>query len=212
MLLNNRTKINLLWTGFAMFLLIFRVLYTKHIFFSFLAWNLFLAWIPLFISQILKNNLSKWKAIEASVAWFLFFPNSMYIITDFIHLKSASSMPYWYDIILISSFSISGLIIGYNSLDKVREFWSKKIKVRYVNIAIGVILFISAYGVYLGRFLRWNSWDALTNPIRLIEDVFNSLAHPFTSPKAWGVTIVYGIFLNLIYSMLYKTNSKQLTD
>ena len=70
-------------------LIVLRVMVTKQIGFLFLVWNLFLAFIPFFISSwlyLFKHRFSKITMLPFVALWLLFFPNAPYIITDIIHL------------------------------------------------------------------------------------------------------------------------------
>ena len=62
--------------------------------FWFLAWNLFLAWLPLLFALGLRLHLAKnpflhWKSIVLFVLWLGFLPNSFYLMSDLIHLQSS---------------------------------------------------------------------------------------------------------------------------
>ena len=65
-----------------------------------------------------------------------------------------------------------------------------------------VILFLSAFGIYIGRFLRWNTWDVLTNPLQLFRSVTDIFLNPSLYPRAWGFTLGYGILLFFIFMFL----------
>jgi|GEM_PF-154610 len=179
----------------------------------FLLWNLFLAWLPLYFSFNLVHIHEKHKAegkplngialfsfwLQA-LLWLLFFPNAPYIVTDFFHLqvKSINHIPLWYDLIMLTSFSCLGFALGFVSLWQVQSLvahkWGKKIAMLFVNI----VLLLSAFGIYLGRFVRLNSWDFFTNPVKLIGEVLNAL----TSFDCLGFTFMMFIFLSCFYTLL----------
>ena len=91
--------------AFTLFLLIIRIILSNELTYVFLAWNLFLAWIPFALSQTLGELKNRWKLFFLIGAWLLFLPNAPYIITDFLHLKQRAPVPYWYDILLLFSAS-----------------------------------------------------------------------------------------------------------
>jgi uncharacterized membrane protein len=169
--------------------------------FLFLNWNLFLAFIPLIVSSIvikfeIKSKIALFLAI---VIWIIFFPNSPYILTDLFHLKTRSSIPIWYDLIVILAYAWTGLMFGFVSLLQIEKLLSEFLSELKINILVILFFFISSFGVYLGRFLRWNSWDILTNPFGLFQDITHSFIYPLENTKTWGVTLLMGILLNFMY-------------
>lgn len=194
----------------AMFCLcasIFRCIYTGSSGFIFLNWNLFLAFIPWALSSLLiiKENIQKYKIAIGIILifWLLFFPNAPYILTDLLHLRRLRNMPVWYDLLLILSFAWTGLFFGFLSLLDIEKILSKKIKPFYVKIITSILLFIGSFGVYIGRYLRWNSWDIITRPLHLIYDIGERVINPFDHQTTWGLTIFMGIFLNMVYWSLH---------
>lgn len=186
---------------FTLLLLTVRIIITGQLVYIFLAWNLFLAWIPFAISTKLgeKENTSRWKTFLLLFLWLLFLPNAPYIITDFFHLKQRTPVPYWYDVLLVFSAAFNGLILGLMSLQKVEIFLISKFGSRKTTLVILVSFFLCAFGIYIGRFLRWNSWDIITNPGDIAEDIFDRLINPLDHFKTWSVTILFGTFLSLVY-------------
>jgi uncharacterized membrane protein len=180
-----------------------RCMYTGTKVFLFLNWNLFLAFIPWALTSfsMVKPAIQKSKvAIFILLCfWLLFFPNAPYIFTDLFHLRLQSSMPIWFDLLLILSFAWTGLLFGFLSLWDIERIMYKKIKRTYVTILSMVLLFIGSFGVYLGRYLRWNSWDIITEPFELMYDIGDRIMNPFEHQTTWGMTIFMGLFLNMIY-------------
>ena len=200
-----RLQITILLFLFSMFcfhLYVFRVFYTGSLEFLFLNWNLFLAFIPWLLSSliIIKNiQINKFLLTLLILTWILFFPNSPYILTDLFHLGMSSRAPIWYDLILILSYACTGLLFGFISLidlEKILSRFFSKGKVIFITIGF---LFLSGFGIYIGRYLRWNSWDVINNPIPLFSDILNRFANPIAHPRTWGLTILLGILLNLLY-------------
>ena len=174
--------------------------------FIFLNWNLFLAWIPYLIALSLPS-LHRYfgsKIIIAGIllTWLLFFPNAPYIITDLLHLKKRVFIPFWYDVMLLVSFGWTGLMLGFLSLYEVQLFLQKIINRSLAWIfSIGSI-FLCSFGIYLGRFQRWNSWDIFTDPISLLTEAFTPLVHPMDYAKTLGLPVVFSAFLILGYLTL----------
>lgn len=182
---------------------VFRILNTGTFHYFFLNWNLFLAILPwVFSTAILlvpKLNKNKYVTIFSILVWLLFFPNAPYILTDLFHLKLKTSVPLWYDLILILSFAWVALIIGFLSLLDIEKIFNSQFHFAYPKMLSVLLLFLSSFGIYIGRFLRWNSWDILTHPFGLATDIAVRILHPFQHPTTWGVTVFMGLFLNLAY-------------
>lgn len=201
---SSRSKINVLlimMTIFCFSLSAFRYYISDTKVFLFLNWNLFLAWIPLLLSSfVLAFSIrSKISLIFIIVVWILFFPNSPYILTDLFHLRARNEIPIWYDLIVILSYAWTGLICGFISLNDIEKRLSDYGKRNVINGVIVFFLFMSSFGVYLGRFLRWNSWDVLNNPFGLFSDIVVRFIYPMEYTKTWGVTLLMGIMLNFMY-------------
>lgn len=134
--------------------------------------------------------------------WLLFFPNAPYILTDLFHLGNTVSMPKWFDLILILSFAWAGLYAGFKSLQDIQRMLTKFMSERKSMLIIVLLLFSAAFGVYIGRFERWNSWDLITHPFSVVVDILEKIIHPFTHLRAWGVTLMLGTLLNAIWFSL----------
>lgn len=182
---------------------IFRFIYTDTKVFLFLNWNLFLAFVPWAVTSItiLRPSIQTYKItiIILLAVWLLFFPNAPYILTDLFHLRLKSSMPKWFDLILILSFAWTGLVFGFLSLWDIEGILAKSLSQIWISLISVSLLFIGSFGIYLGRYLRWNSWDIIGEPFNLLYDIADRLINPFDHPRTWGVTIFMGIFLNMIY-------------
>lgn len=204
---NKRFEITLLlilMTLFCFSLSLFRYYISETKVFLFLNWNLFLAWIPFFISSFLVifKIRSKLSLAVAITVWILFFPNSPYILTDLFHLRSRNAVPIWYDLVVILSYAWTGLFCGFISLLDIEKLLSDYFKKLTINIITVLFLFLTSFGVYLGRFLRWNSWDVLSNPFGLFNDVLVRIVYPMDYTKTWGVTVLMGVMLNFMYLIM----------
>lgn len=186
---------------FALSLLRVELSGTRH--FLFLNWNLFLAFIPWVFTLVLMMSprLRKKRLIVFGMLgfWLLFFPNASYILTDLFHLSHHSSMPIWFDLVLILSFAWTGLLYGFLSLWNLEELMKQFMSSKVVSLISVLLLFVSSFGIYIGRYLRWNSWDILQQPGKLMADVGDRLINPMDHPRTWGVTIFMGLFLTMLY-------------
>ena len=179
-----------------------RVLMTGRLVFLFLIWNLFLAVVPFALSTMLgiaKGPLRARLLVPVGAAWLLFFPNAPYILTDLFHLERRAGVPYWYDLALILSCAWNGLMLAYASLADMQRLVKRRLGTGVSWAFATVALLLSSFGIYLGRYLRFNSWDVLANPLTLFYDIVNRILHPFSFPGTWGVTLVFGVFLLVGY-------------
>ena len=200
-----QTLLILTMCNFSITLSVLRVVATGSPMFLFLNWNLVLAIIPLLLTRYLKykeTTITRSHFILVLSAWLLFFPNSPYILTDLFHLKKASGMPLWFDLILILSYAWAALWLGFKSLHDVEKISREYIGNKKTTYLIIGLLFTAGFGVYLGRFLRWNTWDILVNPIDIFADIVDRFIHPLQHLRTWGVTLLMGSFLNLTYFSL----------
>lgn len=182
---------------------VIRFNFNKEYSFLFLNWNLFLAFIPwLFTSIIiLYPTLQKNKFLFIFVVsvWLLFFPNSLYILTDLFHLRMVTTVPIWYDLMLILTFAWTGLMFGLMSLWDLLGIIDRRFNKKTALISMHLLLFIGSFGVYLGRFLRWNSWDIINQPFQLLYDIKDRFINPFEHTRTWSVTFLMYLFLLMIY-------------
>ncbi len=194
-------------------LLMIRMKLNQSFFFSFLIWNLFLAVIPFAITTYLLSTpkLNKFSLLLWFGVWLLFLPNAPYIITDLLHLKKGSYHLLWLDILVVTSFALNGLLLFYLSLLDMKEIIANYINMKYLNIIYVFIPFLSGFGVYLGRFLRYNSWEIIQNPINLLNDILDIVINPNLHFEAWLFTFIFGSFLVIgfwIFKQLQVNTSK----
>lgn len=169
----------------------------------FLIWNLFLSWIPLGISLIMryihsKVNRGGFILVVLGMIWLLFYPNAPYMLTDYIHLRNSHSLLTWVDLVIHSVFIWTSLFVGFLSLFIVNGIIHKLTNKIIVWLFTIGVLFLSSFGIYLGRFIRWNSWDMILNPLSLITSVLENINF-----ESILFTMMYGILLTLIYTFLY---------
>ena len=189
---------------FTASLLLGRVAFTGSIMFLFIGWNLFLAIVPLYFSHLLIETIDKRKATLLIAAWLLFFPNAMYIVTDLFHLQDDSEMPMWFDLLILFSAALTGVIIGFLSLQNVEKYLTGKLPTRCMKWTLICLFFLCGYGIYLGRYLRWNSWDIVVQPIPLFKDIRQDVFHPFRNIECWLLSTLFGTWLYLLYKYFMK--------
>lgn len=206
---NTRTdaeQILILCSLFSVGLMAFRIIYTGHLLFAFLAWNLFLAYVPYAISKKMsvQSIKTKWKFLLYVFVWLLFLPNAFYIITDLFHLDMNEDVPLWYDLALLLSFAWSGILFGILSVRQMEKLFEKNFNKKFDLLFILPVMVLNGFGVYIGRYLRFNSWDVLTNPLQLINDIFYLFIHPIRNRFDWSMIVCYSLLLTLIYYTIKK--------
>jgi uncharacterized membrane protein len=206
----NIVEILFISCSFSCMLLVGRAAITGLVTYGFLLWNLFLAIVPFIISRWMarKKNLfeSRIRLLLALMAWLLFIPNSFYIITDLFHLDKFDSASKWFDLLLIFSFAWNGLLLGFLSVREVEKIvertWGQGLSI----IVLFTVMWLNAFGVYLGRYLRFNSWDIITQPVSLFQEIAEVLMHPFQNKMQWGMITVFASFMLLLYITFKKLN------
>lgn len=181
----------------------------------FLVWNLFLAWLPylcsLWIVSLHRRNPQRWwYLLLPSVLWLIFLPNAPYIVTDLWHLGERPPIPMWYDIGLLATFAWTGLFLAVASLNTmqhvVRAYLGGMLSWFFAFAVIGM----SGFGIYLGRFLNWNSWDLITSPQDILADIVPRFAHPIHYAQTYGVSLLFAAFFFVCYLMFVSIEHRQI--
>tara|TARA_R110002051_G_scaffold101623_5_gene172463 strand:- start:1314 stop:1991 length:678 start_codon:yes stop_codon:yes gene_type:complete len=187
---------------FAISLVLIRMKITNSHFYIFLIWNLFLAGIPYIISQTIKNHVllqsSKVYRYFGLITWIIFLPNSPYIITDLIHLENGNSNLVWFDLFLVFVFAVNGLLLGLLSMLDMFQIISFRYSKKVACITMIKASFLAGYGIYLGRFLRFNSWDIMIQP----KSLFNQMIYSIYDAKMILITFIFGGFIWILFSLM----------
>lgn len=190
-------------TMFGVVLVLARVVYAGNAAFVFLIWNVCLAWIPFVVASRLaaRGGLDGLLSWLIAAVWLLFFPNAPYILTDFFHLswRASSSVPLWYDAVMIAAFAWTGLLLGTASLALMQGVVRRRFGTMVGWIFAMASLVVGSMGVWLGRYARWNSWDVFADPGGVVNDVTTRMLDPFAHPGALGMTVVLATFLVVVY-------------
>jgi uncharacterized membrane protein len=185
-------------------LLELRIHETGDGFYRFLVWNLFLAWVPLGLAAAAYSRSRR--SVDALtvallVAWLVFFPNAPYLLTDFVHLAQGPA-PLWYDALMLSAFAWTGLLLGFASLYLVQLNLRRRFGVALSWLGVFGSLVLASIGVYIGRFVRLNSWDVLLHPRYVVEVVHARLvAEP---PEMAQALVALTAFLGVGYLVVYS--------
>lgn len=184
---------------------------TRDLWFIFLIWNLFLAWVPLLFAWWLAQRLRtsgwlNWQNILLSVAWLAFLPNSFYIVTDFIHIGALGDTLHdrVMDVVMITSFTFSAYTAGLLSLFLIHKELIRRLAWRWAHALVGVVLLASGFAIYLGRTLRWNSWDVLANPLGLLFDVSHMFINIGNYPDMVVTTAGFALLVGSMYAVVWQ--------
>jgi len=175
----------------------------------YLVWNLFLAWVPLFFALTAvclaqSRPQRRWWFLSAAGAWLLFFPNAPYILTDLIHLGPRTHGRYWTDLVLILVFAFVGLVLGFLSLFLMQRLVARRYGWPAGWLFVGVVAALSGFGIYAGRFLRWNSWDVVFSPMDLMADASRWMIQLSNSPRGLVTPALFATMLFITYLLLYS--------
>jgi uncharacterized membrane protein len=183
-----------------------RVAYTGTSVHAGIAWNLVLAWIPLALALLVydraRAGAAHSKLLALGALWLLFFPNAPYIVTDLKHIHGGASVPVWYDVVLLSSAAWTGLVLGFLSLYLIQAVVRRSLGPTVAWAFVAVTLALTSFGIYIGRFLRLNSWDVFVQP-QAFAGVFRAIADPLAHPRTVAVTILFTAFLGATYLVFY---------
>jgi len=185
-----------------------RIKWTHNWDYLFLIWNLFLAWLPLVFALAVHHRHQRgeragWYFCGLASLWLLFFPNAPYIFTDLIHLTPRLAGAFWVDLFLFLLFALTGFLLGFVSLYLMQTVVAERLGRVAGWLFIVAVTLVSGFGIYLGRFLRWNSWDVVMHPLDLSHSIGHLAAHPLANPSSVIFPALFATFLLLGYLMLY---------
>ena len=174
----------------------------------FLLWNLFLAWLPLIMAYAVSSFASRRRyvaltVLPAAALWLLFFPNAPYILTDLFHLRHPRpDVPLWFETLLINWFAWTGLLLGIVSLFLMHNVVRKAFGRIAGWIFVLIVGTLCSVGIYIGRFLRWNSWDVIFHPVARLGDILHYAANP--SLQSIMFIAVFSTLFIFIYISTYS--------
>lgn len=176
--------------------------------FNYLPWNLALAWmsllVTLWLEAVLHRNLwSSWYALFVTGLWLVLLPNTFYMVSDFVHIQDVGRVDLLYDVVMFASFIFNGVFLGMLSLFLVHWELAKRVSGRMATSFIGVIILLCSFAIYIGRELRWNTWDILTNPSSVLFDVSDRVLNPRDHPQAFTTTGSFFATLATMYAVLW---------
>jgi uncharacterized membrane protein len=189
-------------------LVVARIGWTGKLRYGFLVWNLFLAWLPLMFAILAEDCFQKgkrpgWQLVAMSAAWLLFFPNAPYIFTDLVHLTNRFFAHFWVDLAIVLSCAFTGLILGFVSLYLMHSIVTRMLGRMAGWTFVAVAAGLCSFGIYLGRFLRFNSWDVIAKPGKLASSISSVATGDTAQPQHLAFLVLFATFLFIAYVMLY---------
>ncbi len=176
----------------------------------YLLWNLFLAWLPLLFALWLVNMLKRklWSSAQGtilSLLWLAFLPNSFYMVSDYLHLQDYQRVDIVYDTVTFTTFVLTGLFLGYASLFLIHLQLVRRLRNQMSAwLAIGAVLLLCSFAIYLGRDLRLNTWDLLVSPAAILFDVSDIFLNPADHLHAFTTTVSFFVFLLSVYIVVWQ--------
>ncbi len=186
-----------------------RLLGAENARYWFMLWNLLLAWIAPLIAWWLTHRLRKtawrqWGNIVLTILWLGFLPNSFYMVSDLIHVHQTGEVSIIFDAVMFTSFIFNGFIAGYLGTLLVHQQLNYRMRRRYSFSIITGIFALCGYAIYLGRVLRWNTWDALLHPAGLLFDVSDNILRPLEHPQSFVVTLSFTLLITSFYVLVWE--------
>lgn len=189
-------------------LVLARVAYSESGRHTGLIWNLFLAWIPFILSYI--AHVASWRRLTLYIVipmiallWLIFFPNAPYMLTDLQDLaRGEGGAPLWYDVIIVVWCSWTGMLLGVISLSLMHDIVHRLLGRLAGWIFVFGISALSSFGIYIGRFVRLNSWDILQDPAETAMEILGIVIDP--SMRLAAFTLLYTVFFVFVYLLLYS--------
>jgi len=191
-------------------LVLARIAWTGKLVYAFLVWNLFLAWLPLIFARLATERFKTKPAFDARMgalllSWLVFFPNAPYIFTDLTHLTQRFYGHFWVDLSLLLIVALTGLVLGFLSLFLMHALVARRYGRVWSWLFVMGVAGLSSVGVYLGRFLRFNTWDILLRPGRIYQGIENWASNPLANPAiSIAFPALFATFIFLAYLMLYS--------
>jgi uncharacterized membrane protein len=198
-------------TSYCVSLLLFlgRVFATDSLRYWFLIWNLALGWVPVALAAMLVRGLAKkrwltgWNIVY-TVLWLGFLPNSFYILSDMMHIHSTGEIGQLYDVVMFASFVFNGFVTGFISLYMVHSQLLKRFKDFHAHLVVAAVVLASGFAIYLGRNLRWNTWDIVVHPFAVLFDISDRIINPTTHPQAFVTTATFSMLIGSMYIVIWQ--------
>lgn len=201
-----KKKVALLFV-FAFGLILLRWIYTDHLAFHFMIWNLFLAWLPCCFIGYYQRSKNVYIKSVLLVLTILFLPNAPYMMTDLFHIRKTGLAPLWLDVLLILSFAVLGLFFFVFTVRIIMHAFPRPGKFR--SAFKWLIMLLNAYGIYLGRYQRFNSWDVFMDPVSLARFICRAWEGPLSGKEQIYMILTFTVFLYVVYGIYEEVSAGQ---
>jgi uncharacterized membrane protein len=173
--------------------------------YGFLVLNIILAWIPWVLATMAhdlhERGVRTAFVLLAFVPWLAFLPNAPYIVTDFIHLRYRDGAPLWFDALMLATFAWTGVGLGVASLRTCAAIVRARRGAMAARVFVLAAALLAGFGIYLGRFIRLNTWDVVVRPLTVLGKVMAPIAHPVANRYAWIVTASFALFFLVAFGV-----------
>lgn len=182
-------------TALSVMLSLIRVILFETPSYIWMNWNLFLGLLPiLFAVLFVRYRKPVWLAVILFAAWLFFLPNAPYMITDFIHIHNVGPTSlHWFDGLMLFCFAVTGMASFVYSTYLVRKPLSNSVWF------VPVISLLTGFGIYLGRYVRWNTWDLVSRPGAFFSNIGDIVTAPGSHEPSVMMTFVFGFSLFIVY-------------
>lgn len=179
---------------------------------TWMAWNLMLAWVPVALAAVLARGGARrggWPVLApVAILWILFLPNAPYLVTDLIHLVGRRDGLPLLDAAVLSTFAVTGILLFVLAVRTVAALTRRAFGEGAARTLAIACVGLSAVGIYLGRVLRWNSWDLLTDPLGRAASLLAHLSDPVSLTVAVVATLAVALGLQLAIAVLMPSGRR----
>lgn len=165
--------------------------------------NLALASLGFIFGILYLKSKSSFLRIPLFILWFLFLPNTIYLISDLEHyFVQIFETDFLGVIILTIQYALLvafGILTYFAGLIPMEKFFKRR-KSRNYKIIFLIFNLAIAFAVVLGKIERTHSWYVFTQPLRVVDDVLSVL----TSPYLLTIVVLFAVMFNLIYFTFRK--------
>ncbi|MBS1746315.1 MAG: DUF1361 domain-containing protein [Bacteroidetes bacterium] len=189
--------------------LFYRCIFAENFHYTFLLWNLLLAFVPYSISKKLQHKRDKkFSGILLLLGWLLFFPACIYPLTDILHLHITDNFSMVYDGIMIFTFGIAGLLPGMLSLKNIEIYLKKHTSGFFAKVSLLFFITLSSYSACLVGILHIRSWNIIFDFKRMIFASGRGLSNPADHFNIISFVLLFVMLMDVLYAGFKKITTK----